>query len=201
MVALLSLGAEIIPRTLAFDPPLTDDEFEDLCLRQDFIQFERTSEGAIRMNAPAGGLTGRGNIEILRQLANWWETHQRGSAFDSNTGFFLPDGSMLSPDAAYVTPEQIEGLANTALTGFPRLCPAFVMELLSATDSLAETQRKMEVWIANGSQLAWLVDPYRKNVLVYQPGSPSLKIETPQIAGSGPVEGFTLDLTKVWRRY
>lgn len=190
-----------LPCSLAAASPMTDAEFEAMCLESDWIQYERTSDGAIRMNPPAGLLTGDGNAAIIHQLYGWWETHQRGRVFDSNTGFFLPDGSMLSPDAGYLPPEQLKGLTKSQFKGFLRLCPAFVVELLSATDSLAETRRKMESWIANGAQQGWLIDPYRRLVTVYQQGQPPHESSALQLDGSGPVQGFTLDLAKVWRCY
>ena len=64
-----------------------------------------------------------------------------------------------------------------------------------------ETKKKMEVWIANGAQLGWLVDPYLQSVSIYQPGSAPFVIDEPQVQGSGPVDGFVLDLTGVWRCY
>lgn len=189
------------PRSLAFDPPLSDAELEEFCLKNDWLQIERTHEGAIRMNPPAGAFTGDGNSEIIYQLRSWWHTHHQGRVFDSNTGFFLPDGSMLSPDAAYLLPKQLEKLTRAQLTGFLRLCPAFVVELLSASDSLAETSRKMERWIENGAQLGWLIDPYRQQVLIYQPGSEPCVFSADRLDGSGPVLGFSLELSKVWRCY
>ena len=153
------------------------------------------------MNPPAGGFTSNGNVEIIRQLGNWLATHERGRVFDSNAGFYLPDGSMLSPDAAYVLPEALEGIKDTEFAGFPRLCPDFVIELLSATDSLARTQQKMQRWMENGAKLGWLIDPYTRKVHVYQPGKELVTISGASVSGSGPVEGFTLDLERVWRYY
>jgi Uma2 family endonuclease len=189
------------PRSLAVNPPLTDAEFEVFCLKNEDVQIERTSDGAIRMNPPTGALTGDGNSEVNHQLRNWWDTHRKGRVFDSNAGFFLPDGSMLSPDAAYVLPEQLVGVTKKQLTGLLRLCPVFVVELLSASDSLAKTGRKMESWIANGAKLAWLIDPYQQQVIVYQPGQQPRESSAPQLDGTGPVQGFSLDLGKVWRCY
>jgi Uma2 family endonuclease len=180
---------------------LSDEELERLCLRNGEVRIERTSKGVIRVNPPTGGLTGDGNSEIIFQLRNWWNSHRRGRVFDSSTGFFVADGSLLSPDAAYILPEQLKGLTKAQLARMPHLCPAFVIELLSASDSLTETKKKMEVWIANGAQLGWLVDPYLQSVSIYQPGSAPFVIDEPQVQGSGPVDGFVLDLTGVWRCY
>jgi Uma2 family endonuclease len=189
------------PRSIVLDPPLSDEEFERLSERCDFGSIERTTEGAIVVHAPAGGATSSGNNEIGRQLGNWWIQHRRGRVFDSSGGFFLTDGSVLSPDAAYVTAAQLVGLTRDDVAHFLRLAPAFVVELLSVSDSLRQTAKKMDLWIANGVQLGWLIDPYSKQVHIYGPGSlPRIEAEN-HVAGSEPVEGFVLDLEEVWRCY
>jgi len=200
VITLLSVDVEM-PRSLVLDPPLTDCEFEALCAANDLLQIERTREGEIQMDSPAGGFTSDGNAEIGAQLRSWWKTHRRGRTFDSNAGFFLPDGSMLSPDAAYALPKRLEGLTKDDLTGFPRLCPDFVVELLSVSDSVPKTQEKTERWIENGATLGWLIDPYRKKVYVYEPGRETAAVFGKAVLGSGPVEGFELDLDELWRCY
>ena len=153
------------------------------------------------MHPPAGGFTSDGNAEIVSQLRSWWKTHRRGRVFDSSGGFFLPDGSMMNPDASYVLPQTLRGVDKEQLTGFPRLCPDFVVELLSISDSLSKAQQKMERWIENGAALGWLIDPYKKKVYVYQPEREAAAVSGNAIQGQGPVEGFTLDLDELWRCY
>jgi Uma2 family endonuclease len=119
------------PRSVVLDPPLTDAELEALSIASDWFRLERSREGKILIHPPAGGLTSSGNAEIGSQLHSWWMTHERGMVFDSSGTFFLADSSMLSPDASYVLPQKLKGLTKDELTGFPRLCPDFVIELLS----------------------------------------------------------------------
>lgn len=159
MAALLRIDAETLPRVVVLDPPITDAEFEALCRENDNVRLERTKEGAVSMNPPTGGWTGRGNQEIARQLGNWWSSHESGSVFDSSTGFRLSDGSTLSPDASYVSAELLRTLPKGELKGFPRICPDFVIELGSETDPIQELKDKMASWSSNGAQLAWLIDP------------------------------------------
>jgi Uma2 family endonuclease len=201
MTTLLRIDAETLPRVMVLDPPVTDTEFEALCRENDNVLFERTKEGAVRMNPPAGGWTSSGNQEIAGQLYNWWAAHERGRVFDSSGGFRLPDGSILSPDAAYVSKERLKQLPKGALRGFPRVCPDFVIELLSASDVLAELQSKMTDWIANGALLGWMIDPYQHQVFVYRAGQLPQKLVATKISGEGPVEGFVLDLGRVWKCY
>jgi Uma2 family endonuclease len=190
-----------LPSSVVLDPPLTDEEFEKLCAANDLVRLERTKEGKIIVNAPAGGDTGSGNSEIITQLGVWWKQHRQGRVFDSNTGFFLPDGSSLSPDAAYATADQMRGLTKEDRKHFLRFTPAFVIELLSANDSLSDARKKMEVWSANGARLGWLVDPYSRNVLVYESDHAARVEAADKVAGTGPVAGFVLDLAAVWTLY
>jgi Uma2 family endonuclease len=201
MSTLLRIEAETLPRVLMLDPPVSDAEFEALCRDNDNVRFERTKEGAIRMNPPAGGWTSNGNFEINRQLGVWWIIRERGRAFDSSGGFRLPDGSTLSPDASYVSDERLKQLPKGALRGFPRVCPDFVIELLSESDTLDGLQSKMQDWIANGAQLGWLIDPYERQVFVFRPGKAPECFKGAQLAGEGPVEGFVLNLPRVWKCY
>jgi Uma2 family endonuclease len=55
------------------------------------------------------------------------------------------------------------------------------------------------VWIANGAQVAWLIDPERRVVAIYRPGeSPEVLHEPSLVQGSGPVAGFELVMARVW---
>lgn len=201
MNTLLRIEAGTLPRVLVLDPPVSDAEFEALCRDNDNVRFERTKEGAIRMNPPAGGWTSDGNAEIVYQLRSWWTGHERGRVFDSSGGFRLPDGSTLSPDASYVSEERLRQLPKGALRGFPGVCPDFVIELLSESDTLADLQAKMVDWIANGAHLAWLIDPYKQQVVVYREGRASEQFTGSQLAGEGPVASFVLHLARVWKCY
>ena len=102
------------------------------------------------MHAPTGFFTSSGNNEISHQLQTWWKTHRQGRATDSSSGFYLAYGSMLNPDGAYTSAERLKGRPKGLDKGFPHVCPDFVIELLSKSDSLRATKQKMAVWVANG---------------------------------------------------
>jgi Uma2 family endonuclease len=201
MTTLLRIDAEALPRVLVLDPPISDAEFEALCRENDNVRLERTKEGAVRMNPPTGGWTGSGNQEISRQLGNWWAARENGRVFDSSAGFRLADGSTLSPDASYLSEARLRSLPKGALRGFPRICPDFVIELRSEPDSLQDLKDKMNDWIANGAQLGWLIDPYERQIFVHRPNRPAEVVTGNLIEGEGPVQGFVLDLARVWKCY
>lgn len=187
--------------SVVLEPALTDEEFETLCMTTESVKLERSKEGKIIVNPPAGLDSSSGNIEISRQLANWWREHRMGRVFDSSAGFFLPDGSSLSPDGGYASAEQMRGLSREDRKHFGRFAPAFVIELRSARDNLPECKKKMETWMQNGSKLGWLIDPHQRKVWVYEPGKPPRSKSGNKITGTDAVEGFVLDLEAVWSCY
>ncbi len=95
----------------------------------------------------------------------------------------------------------MRGLTKEDRKHFLRLTPAFVIELLSASDSLPEAKRKMVAWIDNGAKLGWLIDPYNRKVLIYEPDQSVRSEIADTVVGSGPVAGFALDLAAVWSLY
>jgi Uma2 family endonuclease len=189
------------PVRLGWETPLSDEDFERAAIESEWIQLERSKEGDLIVNAPAGGFTGHGNSEVIHQLHAWWKTHKRGRVFDSNTGFFLSDGSSYAPDAAYAAAEQLKGLTSKELARFPRLCPAFVIELVSQSDSRTAVEAKMQDWIANGALVAWLIDPYKKSVTIYEPAKPPVTVTTEIVSGTGPIAGFEFNTADVWSCY
>ncbi len=189
-------------RTLHFDPPVSDAELERFCAANDLWRIERTREGAITLNPPTGILTGGSNADLTAQLVAWCRTHNRGRAFDSNTGYYLRDGSMMSPDASYLTKEAFVAIPKKERRKFPHICPNFVVELISESDTLAESKKKMARWMENGVELGWLIEPEKQRVFVYTTGSVApIVIQGDSIAGSGPIEGFKLNLRELWDWY
>ena len=197
----IQLEVPDFPVCLGWESPLSDEQFERLSQSNDLFQLERSKRGDLIVNAPAGGLTGNGNTEILHQLQAWWKTHRLGRVFDCNTGFFLADGSMLVPDAAYLTAAQLKGVHKKDLARLPRLCPAFVIELLSRTDRRKAAEAKMQDWIANGAQLAWLIDPYKKSVTIYESGTRPRTTRAKLVPGTGPIASFAFNAADVWSCY
>ncbi len=139
------------------------------CAANDALRVERDANGEILVMTPAGSKTSKMNMRIGRLLDEWAEADGRGVAFDSNGGFTLPDGSMRAADAAWVALPRWKALSDADQSRYAPLCPDFVIELRSPSDSLPEFKEKMDLWIANGAQLAWLIDPMEQAVSVYRP--------------------------------
>jgi Uma2 family endonuclease len=122
-----------------------------------------------------------------------------GKAFDSSTGFKLPNGAERSPDLSWVLQERWEKLSAQERERFPPLCPDFVMELRSPSDNLKDVQEKMQEYLANGARLGWLIDPKTKRVEIYRPGQQVEVLDNPAtVDGESVLPGFELDLSDVW---
>lgn len=187
------------PQRFVLDPPFSNVEFDRFCDENEGVRIERTYDGVIVMNPQAGLLTGDAHSEINAQLRRWWKTHRRGRVVGSSTHFVLPDSSIKSPDAAYIAVEQLQELSRDVLADKVPICPAFVIELLSETDRVSESQRKMLEWQTNGTLLGWLIDPDERTVHVYTAGYEPHVFRGMQLAGNPPVDGFILDLSEIYR--
>jgi Uma2 family endonuclease len=122
-----------------------------------------------------------------------------GFASDSSTGFVLPNGARRSADAAWTLKSRVLQLNPADRQRYWRLCPDFVIELQSTTDRPRLVREKMVEWIANGTQLAWMIDPERQSVAIYRPDSSvELRTRIDSIEGEGLVAGFSLELGFLW---
>lgn len=179
---------------------LTDDEFFALCQLNRDLRFERTSQGDIIIMPPTGAATGVRNADITRQLGNWAKRDGTGAVFDSSTGFKLPNSADRSPDAAWIPRSRLATVTAEQKEKFPPLCPDFVIELLSPTDTLAATQAKMTEYIENGAQLGWLIDPEMRQIHVYRPHQAVVVLKNVAEIGADPeLPGFVLDLREIWQ--
>ncbi len=184
-----------LPERLRF----TDDEFFDFCQenRGRGLRIERNANGEIIIMSPTGGLTGKKNNKLSAKLDHWNEGHQLGEVFNSSTGFVLPKGAMRSPDAAWVEKSSWEALSYEQQEKFPPLCPDFVAELISPTDTLKASLEKMDEWMDNGCRLGWLFYPKDEKAFIYRAGQPEPEVLDGYgqlLSGEDVLPGFQFDL-------
>jgi Uma2 family endonuclease len=187
--------------TLNLNPiiKLTEDQFFQLCQENDNIRLERTEAGELIIMSPAGGETSSSNAGLTAQLWIWNEQNKLGKVFDSSGGFKLPNGANKSPDAAWVKLERWKALTPEQQKKFPPLCPDFVVELLSPSDSLKETQDKMKEYRDNGALLGLLINRKNRQVEIYRPGAEVEVLDNPtQVLCESVLPGFVLNLGSIW---
>ena len=178
---------------------LTSAQFEQLCRDNRDLRLELTFEGELIVMPPAGSKTGLRNARLNQRLANWADIDGTGLCFDSSTGFVLPNGAKYSPDSAWIRRSRWDALTNQQQEGFAPLCPDFVVELRSQSDSLSRLQNKMQEYIENGAQLGWLIDPLKRQVYVYRHEHEVEVLTDPEVVSGNPLlQGFTLQLAELW---
>ncbi|WP_373526456.1 Uma2 family endonuclease [Nostoc sp.] len=177
---------------------LTDDQFFQVCQKNRDYRFERTASGELLIMPPTGSDTGRRNVKITTQLDIWNSESNLGEVFDSSTGFTLPNGAERSPDASWVKLERWNALTPEQQEKFAPICPDFVVELRSPSDSLKDLQEKMQEYIENGAQLGWLIDRKNKRVEIYRPGKDVEILNNPNsLSGENVLPGFVLHLQQI----
>lgn len=189
------------PLVLRMEPAirLTDDQFFDFARQNDIMRMERTATGEIIIMTPTGGETGKRNFSLCMLLGIWAMRDQSGIGFDSSTAFRLPNGATRSPDAAWIERSRYEALPLKDREKFPPICPDFVVELTSPTDTLRAAKAKMREYMACGARLGWLIDPPSRQVIVYRPGEePQVIADAESITGEPVLPGFVLNLSEIW---
>jgi Uma2 family endonuclease len=193
---------QIVPTVIHFQSvlkKLNEEEFEQFCCENKDMRIELTKEGDLMVMPPTGGETGIRNFSLITQFGIWVEKDGTGYGFDSSTLFTLPNGAKRSPDLSWIKKERWEALTKKERKKFSPICPDFVVELRSETDSLKTLQENIEEYIENGAQLGWLIDPIKKKVYVYRPNVDVEILDNPQtVSGEPLLKGFELNVQKIW---
>jgi Uma2 family endonuclease len=157
--------------TLNLPPVLTlsEEQFEQLAAANQDLRLEITAKGVLIIMPPTGGETGERNLDIGGQLWLWNRRTRLGKAFDSSTGFRLPNGGTRSPDASWVRMERWDALTEEQRKKFLPLCPDFAVELISESDDLQDARDKMQDYLDNGLRLGWLINPKTRQIEIYRP--------------------------------
>ena len=125
--------------------------------------------------SPAGFRHGKLISRLTRILDEFVDINGLGSVTTADTGFKLnqegePD-TVLAPDIAFVSAQQLRGSEEEEWDAYPRLAPALVVEVASPNQSRPAMAAKAELWLAAGVQLVWVVWPKAHQVDVWEAGA------------------------------
>ena len=197
----LSVDLEILPMVLQMLPNMimTDDQFFDFCQLNRHFRIERNQIGDLFIMSPTGSETEERNFNLNGQLWIWTKQDGTGVGFGSSGGFTLPNGAVRSPDAAWIKRTKWEIIPADKRKKFAPICPEFVVELRSENDNLSTLKEKMQEYIDNGTQLAWLIDRKQRKVFIYRTNCGVEELNNPQtLTGEDILPGFVLDLSEIW---
>ncbi len=174
-----------------------DDGIVALAAQYELLLFERFTDGTLLVTPPPGFFSGLRNAELTGQVRDWVRTGDRGSVGDSSCGFNLPDGSLFAPDTTFIARGRT--IAAETDRSFPVLVPDAVFELLSKSDRVRTTMRKIRAYLRNGVGLVVLIDPYRRHVYVGHAGDEAARDlgEIDHLDCSPAMPGFVLDVAAI----
>lgn len=122
-------------------------------------------DGALVMT-PAGFEHGDISVSLVTALNNHVRARKLGLVLDSSTGYKMPNGNLLSPDVSFVARERLQGMQRLP-EGFFRGAPDLAVEVLSPSESKRHLERKLKDYFANGTRLAWVINPREPSVAVH----------------------------------
>ena len=194
----------LAPLQLPSDLCLSPEQFAAVCAANPDAVLELDAAGNLIHMSPTGGETGARNSRLLIRLLAWADQLGGWQVFDSSTGFRLPDGSVLSPDASLVRLERWQALTPEQRRSFPPLCPDVLVELASPSDqgprAVAALRQKMAAYQANGAQLGWLLIPEERAVEVWPVASELHRIEAATLLDGGQLlPGLRIELQDIWQ--
>ena len=194
----LLIQTENLPLTIQI-ASMSHEQFYEFCLANRDLRIERTATGEVVIMPPVFSDTGNRNIRISQQLVNWADQSGTGEVFDSSTGFTLPNGATRSPDASWIKLDRWNALSDEQKASFAPICPDFVIELRSSSDTLSNLQDKMQEYIDNGALLGLLIDRKNQTVHVYRPNQTPKILDAPSSVSAEPeLPGFVLQMAKIW---
>jgi len=200
-------GSITLPLLHSSSLRFTPEQFAELCQANPDAVLELAADGSLICMTPTGGETGARNADLAFQIQSWARATGNWKAFDSSTGFRLPDNSVLSPDAALVALERWQALSDAERRGFAPLCPDLVVELASPSDEgprgLTTLRQKMAAYQRNGARLGWLLIPAERAVEIWEPlaDSPAQprRIEAAcRLEGDPQFPGLVVELEEIW---
>jgi Uma2 family endonuclease len=174
---------------------LSDEQFYQLCQINEYYKFEQTAKDELIILPPSNLITGNREAELNGNLMIWNRQTKLGKVFSSSTVFTLPNGGKRSPDVAWIANERWESLSIKEKEKFAKICPDFVIELRSRTDSLSQLQEKMQEYLNSGLRLGWLIDPQNQQVEIYRQNQSVEIVSLPtSLSGENVLLGFILEL-------
>ena len=189
------------PISLTLEPlvHLSDEAFLDLCQANPVLRLERSATGEVEVMSPSGTRSGDRDLELGFQVKQWNKATGLGRVFGSSAGFRLPNSAIRSPDVSWVENSRWEALTLDQQEGFAPLCPDFVVEIASPSDTREALQAKLREYISEGARLGWLVDPFAREVEIYRPGREVERVKSRlKLLGEGVLPGLEVDFSEVF---
>ena len=178
---------------------MTEHQFLKLCSENGDLRLELTSEKELIVMPPVFSESGLQEHDLAMQVGIWAKQDGAGRVFSPSAGFTLPNGAVRAPDVSWVLVARWEALSEEDRDGFAKICPDFVIELRSRSDTLGDVEDQLQEYMENGARLGWLIDPQNQRVHVYRTDhSVEILVAPESVSGDPVLPGFVLGLSTIW---
>jgi Uma2 family endonuclease len=139
-------------------------------------------------------------VEIIFSLRTFLEKHDLGIVLGADgTLHVLPD-QVRVPDVCFIAWERFPNrqLPNEPI---PSLVPDLAIEVLSASNTEGEMQRKLHDYFTAGVRLVWYIDPQTRSAKSYTAESQCVELsESQSLSGGDVLPGFELPLKELFAK-
>ena len=182
----------------SLDSPHLDEWLEAFAARNKHSSgglFEITAEGELKIMPPTGIPGYWFETEFVIDLGIYARAHG-GKAGGPTGRFRMPDGSRPGPDAIWISNERWNAATDEERRPpFTAIAPDFICEIVSPSNRGPELVRKVQRFIANGTRLAWIINPERRLVTIYRPGrDPETLVDPETLDGEDVLPGFVFEV-------
>jgi len=176
--------------------PLSDAQLEQLSGALAPYRVEVSPSGQVEIMSPPSFESSRYELLIATEIEMWVRSPEgSGKTLGPNVGVRLDDRTVRAPDTGWLATHQAEGI--TQPRAFLNVCPVFVVEVKSPSDTLAYQQDKCREWLGHGAEVAWLVNPETRLTHVLRRTAPETFEEVPfdqPLTAATAMTGFSLTL-------
>jgi Uma2 family endonuclease len=155
--------------------------------------------GELVMMSPAGLEHGVVAMRFGRHLSAHVEDNDLGVCPAAETGYKIESNPDLvrAPDASFIRKSRLTGPITKKF--FPGV-PDLAVEVISPDDTKREVAEKVNMWLANGTQVVWVADPKPMTTVIHRVGQkPQVLGVNDQIRDEPLLPGFVLPLSKVFK--
>ena len=193
-------GFECIQLRLPAEWRLTEDIFLELCALNNGWEFETTADGELVIMPGTGQEDSKRAMEIGADVTFWNRAEDAGEVCGPDGMVRLLDGLLRAPDVSWISPERLSERPDDYDGVLIPVCPDFVVEVRSRSDSVERQQEKMAQWMAYGTRLGWLIDAYSEKVWIYREGQdePEELAKPDQLSGEDVLPGLVVDIARIW---
>ena len=193
----MSVNPTLIEDSVQFVEPQVGQPMnaEEFALLPKFARKYELIQGVVS-ESPAGLRHDNIAAKLIMRIGMYLLANPIGEFYASSAGFQITSNVVLSPDGAYVSYARLAGKPSPE--GFAPYAPALAIEVISPSDSATDLAEKIELYLAHGTQLLWVINPRTRSANIYRADGSGNRLQiSDELNGEGVLPSFTCKLSDV----